>query len=123
MQSSVAPMSDTIGARTRVGGRMARLALLLLACLLIIANGGAAFISMVELRDANARMERAMRAILELKVIEDRAEDSNQDQRNYRLFGSPQTLGDYRNARAELPSTRARSARCWSSGMAYASHR
>jgi PAS domain S-box-containing protein len=98
-------MSDTTRAGTRARSRMPQLALVLLALLVIIANGLIALGSAARLHDSHARMERTLRALLVLKEVEDLAEDSARDQRGYRLFGDPRQRNTYREARAKLPET------------------
>jgi PAS domain S-box-containing protein len=98
-------MSDTTRAESRARSRMPQLALVLLAFLVIIANGLIALSSAARLHDSHARMERTLRALLVLKEVEDLAEDSARDQRAYRVFGDPRQLDAYREARAKLPET------------------
>jgi PAS domain S-box-containing protein len=97
-------MSDTIGASLTAHGRTLRLALLLIAFLLIIANGAVALISVAQLYAADARTARALRAIVLLKEVEDLAEGSSREQRAWRVYGDVRELEAFRQARAELPA-------------------
>ncbi len=91
-------MSDTIKAEANMRRGMPRLALLLLALVPIIANAFVAFNSLGELRDANARVGRALQAIVLLQRAEDLVVASGEDYYLYRLFGGEQRLGSYREA-------------------------
>ncbi len=95
-------MSGAITASSLARRPMSWAVCLLLALLPIIANAVVALISVVELRGANASVERALEAIVALKEVEDFVEDSGADRRLYRLFGDPRHLDSYRKAQQEL---------------------
>ena len=95
-------MSGTITASSLTRRPFSWAVCLLLAVLPIIANAVVALISVVELRGANASVERALEAIVALKEVEDFVEDSAADRRLYRLFGDPRHLASYRKAQQEL---------------------
>jgi PAS domain S-box-containing protein len=101
-------MSDTIKAKANMRRRMTRLALLLLALVPIIANAVVAFRSLDELRDANARVARALQAILLVQQAEDLVVASGQDYQLYRLFGGEERLTSYRKAMLEWPAMQAK---------------
>ena len=69
-------MSATIRASSHARRPLAEVAFLLLALLPIIAIGVIALVSVDELREANARVERALQTMLLLKQIEDLVQDS-----------------------------------------------
>ncbi len=96
-------MSDTVRARPYARRHLLRLTLLLFAFLLITANGIVALVFVLQLRQANARMERSLRTILVLKEIQELAEESALDQHAYRVTGDLHSLERYRKERAELP--------------------
>jgi PAS domain S-box-containing protein len=89
----------SVGAR----GHLVRLIGLALTFLLIIANGVVGFSVLFDLRDADARVERAVQAILVLKQIDDLVVESGRSQRLYRVFGNPHRLAAYREAQTQLP--------------------
>ena len=96
-------MSATIRASSHARRPLPRVACLLLALLPIIAIGVVALFSVNELRGANARVGRALQAMLLLNEVEDLVQDSTNNQHLYRLFGDPRHLDSYRKARLELP--------------------
>jgi PAS domain S-box-containing protein len=96
-------MSDTITATPKTRRRMPRLLGLLLAVLLILANGAFAVVVMAELRAADARVERTLQAMVALNNIESLAEGAGRNQRTYRASGGPEYLAAYRRMELELP--------------------
>jgi PAS domain S-box-containing protein len=69
----------------------------------IVGNGIAALIALAQVREATTRTGYTLQAIVTVKQVEDLVEDSSLDLRSYRMFGDPQELTSYRQARAELP--------------------
>ena len=94
-------MSGTITASSLTRRPFSWAVCLLLAVLPIIANAVVALISVVELRGANASVERALEAIVALKEVEDFVEDSAADRRLYSATRaiSPPTARHSRNWR------------------------
>jgi PAS domain S-box-containing protein len=77
---------------------------LVLAFLFIIANGALAVVALRDLNVANTKVQRALEAMLLLKVVEDYAEGGRWDYDVYRLTGQTQYLDAYRRAQLELPA-------------------
>jgi PAS domain S-box-containing protein len=78
-------MSDTITTRPGTHRRIPRLSGLVLAFVLIIANGVFVLLLMADHRATGARVERARQAMLVMNEIDDRAEVSGRDHLMYRL--------------------------------------
>ena len=97
-------MSDTTTIRHDIGRRPPRLVFLVLACLLVAVNGGAALIAIAKQHLAGEQAEHSLEAMLALQHLEDLVEDSAADQRLYRLFGDSRRLDAYRTAQDELPA-------------------
>ena len=101
-------MSDTIRKEPNIRRRNARLALLLVALVPIIANAFVALKSLGAQRDAYARVARAHHAILLVQQAEDLIIASGKDYYLYRLFGGEERLTSYRKAMLELPAMEAK---------------
>ena len=101
-------MSDTIRKEPNIRRRNARLALLLVALVPIIANAFVALKSLGAQRDAYARVARAHHAILLVQQAEDLIIASGKDYYLYRLFGGEERLTSYRKAMLALPAMEAK---------------
>jgi PAS domain S-box-containing protein len=97
-------MSDTIRKEPNIRRRNARLALLLVALVPVIANAFVAFRSLGELRDANAKAVRALEATVLLQRAQDLVVTSDEAHYFYRLFSGEQHLASYRRAVLGLPA-------------------
>jgi PAS domain S-box-containing protein len=97
-------MSYTIATRPGTRRRIPRSIGPVLAFVLIIANGAFALLMMAEHRATDARVGRALQALLVINDIDDRAEASGRDHLIYRLDGDVQYLDTYRREQTGLPA-------------------
>jgi PAS domain S-box-containing protein len=97
-------MSDTIATRPGTRRRIPRSIGLVLAFVLIIANGIFVLVLMAEHRATDARVARALQAMLVLNDIDDRAEASGRDHLIYRLTGDEEYLGAYLQQQNGIPA-------------------
>jgi PAS domain S-box-containing protein len=97
-------MSDAIATRPGPRRRIPRSIRFVLAFVLIIANGIFVVVLMAEHRATDARVARALQAMLVLNDIDDRAEASGRDHLIYRLNGDKAYLDGYIQEQKGLPA-------------------
>jgi CHASE3 domain sensor protein len=95
-------MSDTSTSRPDKRRKVLPLVCLVLAFLLIIANGALALVVLRDMRRANAKVDTAHQTIRTLKEAEVLAEEGGWHQRIYRLSGERRHLDTYREAQSDL---------------------